>query len=242
MKIGIMQPYFMPYIGYISLIKQTDQFILLDSVQFMRHGWIERNRILKPDLGWQYIQVPLIKRTRFDKINEININNSLDWKNRILAQIQHYKKTAPYYFKVLELLKEVLNHEYSDIVSLNMATLKAICNYLGIKKDISIFSTMNLEIEEVKAADEWALNICRALGNVDEYWNPPGGISFFDTNKYYDVGIKPVFHCVNIVEYNQKREVFEPGLSILDVMMFNSIEDITLMLDNYNIINDDSRV
>ncbi|HOC37490.1 MAG TPA: WbqC family protein, partial [Tenuifilaceae bacterium] len=50
-----MQPYFFPYIGYFSLIKHTDEFILLDTVQFIRHGWIERNRILKPSDGWQYI-------------------------------------------------------------------------------------------------------------------------------------------------------------------------------------------
>lgn len=64
MRLGIMQPYFFPYIGYFSLMKQVDEFILLDDVQFIRHGWIERNRILKPSGGWQYIAIPLKNTTK----------------------------------------------------------------------------------------------------------------------------------------------------------------------------------
>ena len=98
MKLAIMQPYFMPYIGYISLIKNTDQFILFDTVQFIRHGWIERNRILKPNEGWQYIQVPLIKDNGRDTvIKNVRINNAENWKSKIIAQLQHYKKKAPNY-------------------------------------------------------------------------------------------------------------------------------------------------
>ena len=74
MRLGIMQPYFFPYIGYMSLIKNTDLFILFDDVQFIRHGWIERNRILKPSGGWQYIAVPLEKHHRDTLIKEIRIN------------------------------------------------------------------------------------------------------------------------------------------------------------------------
>ena len=95
MKLGIMQPYFLPYIGYFSIIKHTDEFILFDSVQFIRHGWIERNRILKQSGGWQYIQVPIIKNNgRETLIKDIRINNTDNWKTKILAQIQHYKKKS----------------------------------------------------------------------------------------------------------------------------------------------------
>ena len=97
MRLGIMQPYFMPYLGYFSLIKNTDEFILFDTVQFIRHGWIERNRILKPSGGWQYFQVPIIKENgRETVIKNVRINNSENWKSKILAQLQHYKKKAPY--------------------------------------------------------------------------------------------------------------------------------------------------
>lgn len=236
MKLAIMQPYFLPYLGYFSLIKHTDEFILFDTVQFIRHGWIERNRILKPSNGWQYIMVPLKKHSRETLIKDIEINNDQQWKEKILAQLQHYKKQAPYFSNVIDILNEIFSKEYATIVDLNLASLKTVCNYLGIITPIQVFSLMNIDIEPANAPDEWALNICKALGNVDEYWNPPGGQSFFDKKKYENAGINLKFHSAILTDYDQKRNVFEPGLSILDVMMFNSVEEINKMLDNYELI------
>jgi len=236
MKLAIMQPYFLPYLGYFSLIKHTDEFILFDTVQFIRHGWIERNRILKPSNGWQYIMVPLKKHSRETIIKDIEINNDQQWKEKILAQLQHYKKQAPYFSNVIDILNEIFSKEYATIVDLNLASLKTVCNYLGINTPIQVFSLMNIDIEPANAPDEWALNICKALGNVDEYWNPPGGQSFFDRKKYENAGINLKFHSAILTDYDQKRNVFEPGLSILDVMMFNSIEEINKMLDNYELL------
>ena len=236
MKLAIMQPYFLPYLGYFSLIKHTDEFILFDTVQFIRHGWIERNRILKPSDGWQYIMVPLKKHSRETLIKDIEINNDQQWKEKILAQLQHYKKQAPYFSNVIDILNEIFSKEYATIVDLNLASLKTVCNYLGINTPIQVFSLMNIDIEPANAPDEWALNICKALGNVDEYWNPPGGQSFFDKKKYESAGINLKFHSAILTDYDQKRNVFEPGLSILDVMMFNSVEEINKMLDNYELI------
>lgn len=236
MRLGIMQPYFMPYIGYISLIKHTNMFILFDTVQFIRHGWIERNRILKPSGEWQYIQVPLIKNDGRDTIiKDVLINNKENWKNKILAQLQHYKKRAPFYFKTIKLLNEIFAEDYNDIVKLNQYSLTKVCEYLGIEKEIKIFSEMNLDIT-ANEPDEWALNICKAIKGADEYWNPTGGMSFFDKGKYDNANIKLYFQEINITPYKQLDNQFEPGLSIIDVMMFNSPEDINKMLDNYNLL------
>ena len=227
----------MPYIGYISLIKHTDQFILFDTVQFIRHGWIERNRILKPNEGWQYIQVPLIKDNGRDTIiKDVKINNSENWKSRIIAQLQHYKKKAPYYYKVIGLLNDIFSSDYEDIVTLNKVSLEKTCRYLGIDSDIKVFSDMNLDIEPATAPDEWALNICKAIDGADEYWNPIGGLSFFDRAKYENAGVKIYFQEMKLLEYDQKRADFEPGLSIIDVLMFNSVECIGKMLDNYSLL------
>lgn len=235
MKLAIMQPYFFPHLGYISLIKHTDRFILFDTVQFIRHGWIERNRVLKQKEGWLYIQVPLIKRERETLIKYIHINNGEKWKDRILSQLQIYKKIAPNYLQVIELLNEAFENNFDDIVHLNKRSLESVCNYLGINRAIEIFSEMKLEIEPANKSDEWALNICRGLGNADEYWNPPGGMSFFDRSKYEKAGIGLKFLHLELEPYNQKRNNFESGLSIIDVMMFNSVEEIHKMLDNFTL-------
>ncbi|MGV8093841.1 MAG: WbqC family protein [Mangrovibacterium sp.] len=113
--------------------------------------------------------------------------------------------------------------------------MQAVCEYLGIDKKITVFSQMNLKIDPVNAPDEWALNICSALGNINEYWNPPGGKNFFDREKYNKANIKLTFHSINLTEYRQKGAVFEPGLSIIDVMMYNGPEEINRMLDNYGL-------
>jgi hypothetical protein len=236
MKISIMQPYFFPYLGYFSLIKHTDQFILLDTVQFIRHGWIERNRILRQGNGWIYFQVPIIKENgRGTLIKNIIIDNKQSWKQKILSKLQYYKKIAPNYYKVVKILNELFNNEFNSIVTLNWAALKIVCDYLEFNANIQVFSEMGLEIERPNAPDEWALNICNAIGSIDEYWNPLGGISFFDNSKYIKSGLVLKFHEPILVQYNQKREVFEGGLSIIDVMMFNSVKEIHDMIDNFEL-------
>ena len=231
-----MQPYFFPYIGYFSLIRNTDQFILLDTIQFIRHGWIERNRILNQQEGWIYFKVPIIKENgRSTLINEIRIDNHQNWKQKIIAQMQSYKKIAPYYNNVMEMLNELFSHEFNDMVSLNKASLEKVFNYLRLDIHVQVFSEMNLNIEQPKERDEWALNICKAIGGVNEYWNPPGGQTFFDRQKYLKAGIDIKFMTQIIAPYSQHRPTFEPRLSIIDIMMFNDIDVIYKMMENYEL-------
>lgn len=236
MKTGIMQPYFFPYIGYFSLIKNVDLFILLDEVQFIRHGWIERNRILKPREGWQYISIPLKKHSQKTLIKDIEINNTSEWRQKIFGQLTHYAK-APFYRETVQLLTEILDQDFLTITQLDQRSLEMVCQYLNIKTPIQIFSQMNLEIEKVTAPDEWALNICKVLPNVTEYWNPPGGKAFFDTKKYSENQINIQFIQMNEIVYQQGRRTgFEPGLSIIDVLMYNPKEKVLDFLDQYSIL------
>ena len=168
MRLGIMQPYFLPYVGYFSLIAACDRFILLDTVQFIRHGWIERNRILRPEEGWQYIGVPLRRHHRETLIQDVRIDRATDWRRRILAQLEHYRKRAPRYHEVAAWLQAALDHETDSIVKLDRRLLERTCERLGVATPIEVFSEMDLEIEPPSAPDEWALNICRALGGVTE--------------------------------------------------------------------------
>ncbi|WP_107942070.1 WbqC family protein [Metasolibacillus fluoroglycofenilyticus] len=236
MKVAIMQPYFFPYLGYFSLIKNTDQFILFDTVQYMRHGWIERNRILKPQEGWQYVQAPLMKHSKSTSIKDIQIKNEDNWKERIIRQLEHYKKKAPYYNEVISVVRLALELDTDSIVKLNENILKVVCAYIGIDLSVKVFSEMDITIKKVHAPDEWALNICESLGGIQEYWNPQGGIEFFNRKKYSDAGLTINFLKINLESYSQKRRAFEAGLSIIDVMMFNSPEEIRKMLDNYELI------
>ena len=227
-----MQPYFLPYLGYYSLIKHTDKWIVFDPVQYIRHGWIERNSVLKPGEGWQYIAVPLVKHTRDTLIKDIEIRNEEDWRNKILRQLDHYKK-APFFKETIAVLNDAFDINTNSITLLNAHVLKATCKYLQITFTYSIFSEMQLEMEPVNDAGEWALNISKAV-DAEEYINPPGGKEIFDESKFEAAGIKLTFLQANLPEYSQRRPVFEPGLSIVDVMMYNSPEMINEMLDDIN--------
>lgn len=236
MRAAIMQPYYFPYAGYISLLKHADVFVLFDIVQFIHHGWIERNRILKPGDGWQYIQVPLVKHSRETTIMDIRIRNNENWQERTLAQLLHYKKRAPYYADVIELLTDLYSREYECITGLNKAALEAISQYLQINTPISILSQSDLQYEDATEPGLWALNVCKAMEGVDEYWNLSGGIDYFDRQAYEQNGIKLAFHQINLVAYSQRRDKFEPGLSILDMMMFLSKEEIHEHLDSFELL------
>lgn len=232
MRAGIMQPYFLPYLGYYRLIRQVDRYIFFDTAQYIYHGWVNRNRILKPGgADWQYIQVPVKKHAQTDAIKDVLVDDTKPWRERIFGQIAHYKKRAPFYRAAVALLREALAQDFVSIADVDVAMDRAVCAYLGITTPMERFSEMHLAIDPPQAPDEWALEICRALGGVDEYWNAPGGAAFFDPAKYEAAGIKLHFLDVPLPPYQQMKGTFLPGLSVLDAMMFCAPEEIVAMLD-----------
>lgn len=234
---GIMQPYFFPYVGYFSLIKYVDRFIFFDTPQYISHGWINRNRILNSNGETIYIIVPIKKCPRETPINKIEIVNASNWKEKIYGQITVYKKRAPFYKDTEAFLHYVLDEFQGAYLSeLNIRATIESCKKIGINCQFDTFSKMNLDIVPVKEPDEWALNITKALKG-DVYVNPPGGQSFFDKSKYDKEGIKLQFLESNLRRYVQRIGRFEPGLSILDVMMFCENEEIKEIIEDYRIIS-----
>lgn len=234
-KLAIMQPYFFPYLGYFSLIKYTNKFIFFDTPQYIKKGWINRNRVLNDKGKWDYITVPVVKSARETPINKIEINNTIAWREKIIGQLTVYKRKAPYYNKVMELVKNILNIKSNKISKLAEDSIKNTCRYLNLNLDSEVFSEMNIKIENVNNPDEWALNISKTL-KYSIYVNLPGGINFFDPQKYKNNNIKLEFLETELRPYIQKIGYFEPALSIIDVMMFCDTKEILDMLDEYKII------
>lgn len=235
MKIGIMQPYFLPYLGYFSLIKNTDYFVIFDTPQYIRRGWVNRNRILDAKGNPCYITIPVVASDRSTAIMDTEINYKEKWIEKIKGQLTVYKRKAPNYKVVLELINDIESKKFKYISELNIYTLEKVCEYLNIPYKYDIFSKMDLKIDRVKAPDEWALNITKALG-YDTYINPPGGMSFFDRKKYEAENINLEFLKINLKPYIQRIGKFEEGLSIIDAMMFLKPEEINEMLDDYTIL------
>lgn len=239
MKLAIMQPYFFPYIGYWQLINTVDVFILFDDVQFIRHGWVNRNRVLKHGGGWQYITVPLAKHSMNEKIKNIYAHSVADWKLQVLRQLEHYnyakRNKAPFYNEVLELLIRTFSKISLDekVTTINALIIKEICSYLDISTTILISSEQQFNYESVQDAGDWALKIAEQM-NADEYMNPIAGKDIFNPEKFQLSNIKLSFLRSDDINYNQGG-VFEPWLSIIDVLMFNGRVGTQSLISQYSI-------
>lgn len=237
MKVGIMQPYFFPYIGYFQLIHQVDKWVVFDDVQYIRRGWINRNRILHQKEGWQYINVPLEKNRYKEVIKDIRISSVENWKSKMIGQLYHYKKYAPFYNVSMNLVEKSLDIMTNSLSTLNVHILKEICDYLEIPFSYQSASQENVNYSNVNSAQERILAICKHL-QASEYINPIGGKELYDTQRFQQEGIHLSFlkSEMNQLVYQQGSRPFEPALSIIDVLMFCSKDEIRTMLDKFEIL------
>jgi WbqC-like protein family len=229
MKLGIMQPYFFPYLGYFDLIHRTDRFLLFDTAQYIRHGWVNRNRILHPRQSWKYIIVPLRKHHRETPIADIEVAPGTSWKEEILGQLDHYRKRAPYFREVSAMVTSIFGMAETRLARLNGLALHKVCAYLEIPFQIEFVTEMNLTLPNVSAPGDWALEISQAVGAAT-YLNPIGGREIFETDRFHQAGIGLEFVETDLIPYATPGYTFEAGLSILDVMMWNSPEAIRDLL------------
>jgi len=234
-KVAIMQPYFLPYLGYYSLIKCADKWIFNDEVQMIHKGWVERNRILKQQGGWHYIRVPLVKFPHTAAIKSIRIRNNEKWKDKILAQLKHYKHIAPYYRKVIGLLNDAFKSDFESITAQNAHLLKLTCEYIGFDFKYEILSGLDLKIGKVREPDDWSLIICKELGYT-HYVNPIRGLNFYNRKKYEDNNIKLDFLKSDSYTYKQGSKESVGRLSIVDVMMFNSPDEVVTMIEKVELV------
>ncbi|MBM4459800.1 MAG: WbqC family protein [Chloroflexi bacterium] len=236
MKLAVMQPYFFPYLGYFDLLNIVDEWIVFDVAQYIRHGWVNRNRVLHPVSGWWYITVPLKKHHFTTPINQIEISHDVDWRTRIFRQLQHYKKDAPYYAEVIAFLEECFSGLSNNLAEVNTTLFRKVAGRLGIERPIHVLSEMTLVLEgPIITPGDWGWAIAQAVG-ADEFINRPGGAGFIDETGYRERGIKLTFQSFANMTYTcGKYHQFEPGMSIIDVMMWNAPEQIKRYLDTWRL-------
>ncbi|MGE7689372.1 WbqC family protein [Lysinibacillus sp. NPDC097214] len=234
MKVALMQPYFFPYLGYYQLINSVDEFVVFDNAQYVRRSWMNRNRILNDHKESSFVTVPVSKAPRETKIKDIIINNNTNWQEKIFHQLLYYKN-APYYNNVLDFLNSCLLNCNSNLSEFNTFLLKKTCTLLNIDTNITILSQRFPHIDSADAADEWGIEVGKAL-NATEYINAIGGKEFYNRQKYKDNDLDIKFIHPILTPYKQFRNNFMPGLSIIDVMMFNDINIIKNMLESQELI------
>lgn len=231
MKLAIMQPYFLPYIGYWQLINAVDTFVLFDDVNFINRGWINRNRLLA-NCNEHLFTIPLEKASQNKKINEISIVDDDKWKTKLLKTIELGYKKSQYFGSIFPIVEEIILNREKNLSNYITHSIKRICSFLNINKTILLSS--EIKKNDGLKGQEKILEICKLL-YADCYLNLPGGSDLYSKEIFNENNISLKFIKMNAITYNQQIDGFIPNLSFLDVLFFNPENNISEFLKDCTI-------
>jgi len=233
MRLGIMQPYFLPYIGYFQLLNIVDEFVVYDNIEFTKKGWINRNRILVNGTD-SYITLPLKKDSDYLPIQKRYLADTwLSERKKILNRIFESYKKAPHFDSVYPIIEQCLLNNDINLFGFILNSIETIAQYLNISTSLIISSS--LDINHNLKSEKKAIAICKAK-QADVYINLAGGMDLYNKLNFANEGIDLLFIRSGAIRYKQYNNDFIPSLSIIDVMMFNGIDEIKLMLNNYELV------
>jgi hypothetical protein len=229
--LAIMQPYFLPYIGYWQLLAAADRFVVYDNIQYTKKGWINRNRFLRNGAD-AWFTVPLKKGSDFLNVADRQVADDFDPKTLLNPLASAYRK-APFFREVFPLIEAIVTAAPRNLFAYLHHSLTATAGYLEIATPIVVSSTV--PIDHALKAEQKVLAICRAAG-ADRYINAIGGRELYSKPAFAAEGVELAFLQSRPVEYRQYDDPFVPGLSIVDVMMFNSRDAVRAMLGAYDLV------
>jgi hypothetical protein len=228
MKLAIMQPYIFPYLGYFQLVNYVDKFIFYDDVNFIKNGWVNRNRLLV-NKQVNYITIPVKNQSSFLKINEIEF---VDYSKKILKTIEYNYCKAAYFDSGFSLVEKVFQIDTNKISDLAINSVKLIAEHLEIKTHFEKSSELYSQSINCKR-EERLYDICNQ-NLAKDYVNLIGGEKLYSKEKFKLYNINLLFILCDDVKYNQGEEmVFHPNLSIIDVLMHNGKDKTKEFLKNY---------
>lgn len=230
--LGVMQPYFFPYIGYFQYLYACDEFILYDDVQFIMRGWINRNNILMNGAPHLFT-VPLQKASPNRSIADTQVAWGGGWEERLIKTVGGAYGKAPQRHQVMELLAEVLDERPTSIAVLATRSIQAVHRYLGLSTVIiptsSGFGNAGL------GRQERLFDLCRNTGS-GTCIVPIGGSTLYSREDFNAAGLELHYLHPGLGSYDQRRkEAFVPSLSIIDVLMWNTPDKVIEMLGSYTL-------
>ncbi|MDB5336424.1 MAG: hypothetical protein JWN70_2043 [Planctomycetaceae bacterium] len=217
MKLAIMQPYLFPYIGYFQLLAVVDRFVAYDDVNFIKQGWINRNRIYVGNRV-TYFTVPLHHASSFARICDVRIAD-VDWQTPMLKTIQQSYFRTPYFRAVYPIVESVLQCGTASIGTMARQSLLAVRDYLGLRTEI--VETSAIYKNQQLSGQQRVLDICRQE-HCYTYLNATGGGELYSRSLFAEHGIDLRFLRSVDVRYEQLGKPFVSNLSIIDLLMYNS--------------------
>ena len=229
MNVAIMQPYLFPYIGYWQLVNLVDTFVIFDDVNFIKQGYINRNLILVGGAP-QRITLEVIGASSNKTISEIYVGRN---SSKILRGIEQAYMKSEYFDQIYPILKDILGQKEKNLAKFIGYSLQKISNYLRFSTKF-IYSSDIEKDSNLKAQDK-VIEIVKKL-NAANYINNIGGKHLYDKQKFSNENINLKFLNPKIQEYKQLENKFVSHLSIIDIMMFNSVDNINTMLNKYELV------
>lgn len=216
-RLAVMQPYLFPYIGYFQLVAAVDRFVFYDDVNYMKGGWINRNRLfLSGKVSW--FTLPLCDASPQRKINELHIHPDGAWRRKLLASARQSYGKAPFFEQAYAMLESIVLSRETSLSVLARESVMAVARYLELGTEFFV-STGRYGNEDLRGSDR-ILDICRQE-QAAEYHNLPGGMALYSAEEFSAAGVELHFVQPELPEYSQLEVPFKPGLSMLDVLMFN---------------------
>lgn len=232
MKIGIMQPYFFPYLGYWQTLNAVDRYVIYDDVNYIKRGWINRNNILLN--GQKYmLTVPLNGASQFSPINQIKMTPNEHEKIKLLKTLEQAYKKAPNFNRVFPIIYDVIMEKSGLISNALIKQFRNVCEYLDIKTELIVSSQLQKD-NSLKSQDK-IIHICHLL-NGTEYINAIGGTDLYNDTAFKNNGLDLFFLKTNFRPYKQFNNEFVQGLSMIDILMFNDVQQIKQMLNDFVLI------
>ena len=232
MTIAIMQPYFLPYIGYFQLLNAVDKFVLYDDVNFINRGWINRNNILVGGKAHLFT-LPLANASQNRLIFEVQLSEAVNERKKLIKTIKQAYQKAPEFPIVFPMIEDIIWLEAPDIAEMVRQSLGILTGYMEIGTEI-VRSSRDYMNSDLKGQDR-ILDICKKEG-ASHYINPIGGIELYDKEQFEQRGIRLSFMKSRLHPYTQFNNAFVPWLSILDVLMFNSKTDTKELLLDFELV------
>ena len=221
MKIGIMQPYFMPYIGYFQLIASVDIFFLYDNIKYTKKGWINRNRML---INGRDAMFSIHLKKGSDNLEIVERDLSADFDRiKLLKQLQGAYVKAPQFELTYHLIEQIILYNETNLFFYIHNSILQVCKHLGIMTEIKVSS--ELPIDHGLKGQKKVLALCKVSG-AKTYINAVGGVELYDSEEFRAQGIDLQFIKARPFEYEQFGRPFMPWLSIIDVLMFNPLDQV----------------
>jgi len=231
MIVSIMQPYLFPYIGYFQLIRESDVFVLHDDIQYVKNGWVNRNRILV-NCAPSMITFPVRSESHRLSINERRYDLEAKTMSRILRRIEAAYRKAPHFDSVFPLVEHIMRFDEPNVAAFNMNSLQRIADQLAITTPFVISSA--LEIDHSLRGQRRVISLCEAL-SATQYINLIGGVELYRGDDFASHQITLSFLEARPTAYPQFACEFVPYLSIIDVMMFNDRDRIVELLGDFQL-------